>query len=227
MTEHNVEVNTSGPNNANHHCADTDDTDTDTTNNIDDNHLFDCTICHELLIEPVTLLCQHTYCRGCIKNYVKQQRNAKRESKCPVCQCAVVIPPNNNFLLKEIIQNKFPDVYRSRLEQTYKDTIKRDVRSQIEDEVRKEIFNGLLKSAINDNSQLSTTGGSTTTNTTWIGTFFRWVRSIATQKTSAVLIIVALFVLVRSSSFREKVLEIASFWGPMGVYSYVMMATLI
>lgn len=127
---------------------------------------YQCTICQDLLISPVTLLCQHTFCRTCIKAYVKQQTKQKydddgyqvyvarsdKNTKCPLCRCAVVIPPNDNFLLKDIIQQRYPVEYARRLDEYEKDTLKLELREKIEDEIRTEIFNSLVDEAVHENN---------------------------------------------------------------------------
>ncbi len=41
---------------------------------------FTCPICHDLLLNPITIVCQHTMCRECIAKAVE------RRSCCPVCR---------------------------------------------------------------------------------------------------------------------------------------------
>jgi hypothetical protein len=127
---------------------------------------FECSICQDLLVAPVTLLCQHTFCRLCIKSYVDQQLKPKtdedgyqvyvsrkdKNAKCPLCRCPIVIPPNDNFMLKGLIESKYPEQYNSRVEQYNKDKLKLNLRDQIEDEIRNEIFNGVVDDAVHENN---------------------------------------------------------------------------
>lgn len=127
---------------------------------------FECPVCHDLLVSPVTLMCQHTFCRLCIKSYVLQQSKPQvgddgyqtyvsrkdKNPKCPMCRCAIVIPPNDNFVLKEIIETKYPELYKSRFENFHKKGIlKLDIRDQIEEEIRSEVFSTVVDEAVHEN----------------------------------------------------------------------------
>mgnify|MGYP003297681957 CR=1 FL=1 len=44
---------------------------------------YECLICMDLLIEPITTLCGHTFCRFCLTEYLKNNKN------CPLCRKAI------------------------------------------------------------------------------------------------------------------------------------------
>jgi len=164
----------------------------------DDDSEYQCAICQDLLVAPVTLLCQHTYCRACIKAYVKQHTKPSydddgyqvyvartdKNAKCPLCRCTIVIPPNDNFLLKDIIQKRYPEQYEKRYKEHEKDSLKIDLRDQIEEEIRNEIFNTIIDDAVhntNNNRLTNNVNTNTTTitspyvnvnNRTWAHTLF-------------------------------------------------------
>lgn len=134
---------------------------------------FECSICQDLLIQPVTLPCQHTFCRSCIKSYVVQQskdnvsedgfqrcrpRN-ERNPKCPLCRCTIAIPPNDNFILKRLIEEKYPELSNERCEQAKRDLLKLDIRSQIEDEIRNEVFGAFVDEAVHESNSNSNGNG--------------------------------------------------------------------
>jgi len=52
-----------------------------------------CDVCKDFLFEPVTLLCQHTFCMSCIISL----------KECPVCRLKIYIPKNENKLFTKII----------------------------------------------------------------------------------------------------------------------------
>ncbi|XP_043923982.1 E3 ubiquitin-protein ligase RNF135-like [Protopterus annectens] len=47
---------------------------------------LNCSICLDLFSDPVTLECQHTFCKGCIKKTWKEQRHVSSSAyRCPLC----------------------------------------------------------------------------------------------------------------------------------------------
>ena len=42
-----------------------------------------CSICFEILDEPVTPACGHTFCQGCLRKWQRQPRS--KSSNCPIC----------------------------------------------------------------------------------------------------------------------------------------------
>ena len=57
---------------------------------------YDCSICFELMLEPTTLHCGHTYCRGCVAKYYKKQG----KTECPICRTHWSVVPEVNVALK-------------------------------------------------------------------------------------------------------------------------------
>lgn len=48
-----------------------------------------CPVCHDLFLEPITLICQHTLCRTCL------ERTIERRPSCPVCRADTHLSTNN------------------------------------------------------------------------------------------------------------------------------------
>lgn len=63
---------------------------------------LNCMICYNLLCEPITLHCGHSFCRNCtLKLYFKY-----RKHNCPVCRCKFDNEiPNVNVTLKALIEH--------------------------------------------------------------------------------------------------------------------------
>lgn len=70
---------------------------------VDKDH-FTCSICFDLLTEPVTIPCGHTYCMACIKSYWND--NDKRVHTCPQCRHGFTILPvlGKNTVLAEVVE---------------------------------------------------------------------------------------------------------------------------
>lgn len=64
-----------------------------------------CVICHETLVDPITFMCQHTFCRHCVYTL----------KTCPTCRLAIFIPPcKNNLLIDAIIREIGAAAYETR-----------------------------------------------------------------------------------------------------------------
>ncbi|CZT03525.1 uncharacterized protein RCO7_06109 [Rhynchosporium graminicola] len=66
--------------------------------------LVTCTICDQLLYEPYTLGCGHTYCYSCMCSWFTTNR---RKKTCPECRARVTIAPSPNFLVKQMVDQIF------------------------------------------------------------------------------------------------------------------------
>ena len=51
---------------------------------------FSCAICYEVLVDPVSLPCGHSYDLGCLDTLT--QSNDQRKLRCPLCRAKIVKP---------------------------------------------------------------------------------------------------------------------------------------
>lgn len=63
-------------------------------------NLITCSICDQLLYEPWTLECGHTYCYSCLCNWFKD----KSKKTCPECRNIVKQMPAPAFLVKQMVE---------------------------------------------------------------------------------------------------------------------------
>jgi len=70
---------------------------------------FNCIVCTDLIVEPVSLECGHTFCMECV------QRNIHK--KCPVCRCSYKKAKiQKNLLLSAILETMYNNQYTQRQE---------------------------------------------------------------------------------------------------------------
>ncbi|XP_056624900.1 bifunctional apoptosis regulator-like [Triplophysa dalaica] len=74
---------------------------------------FTCHCCYDLLIDPTTLTCGHTYCRHCLAMWW----SSSGRPECPECRERWKGFPKVNILLRDAVEKLFPgDVNRRRLD---------------------------------------------------------------------------------------------------------------
>eukprot|EP00301_Raphidiophrys_heterophryoidea_P002643 c11232_g1_i2.p1 GENE.c11232_g1_i2~~c11232_g1_i2.p1 ORF type:complete len:195 (-),score=34.02 c11232_g1_i2:173-757(-) len=77
---------------------------------------FACPICLQLLFQPISTSCGHTFCHDCIHIAFD------RKHECPVCRTFLPSVPSLqgvNFLLRTLIIKTYPDLYEDRARAHY------------------------------------------------------------------------------------------------------------
>ncbi|XP_051994020.1 bifunctional apoptosis regulator-like [Xyrauchen texanus] len=74
-------------------------------------HEFTCHCCYEVLVDPTTLNCGHSFCRHCLALWL----HSSQRTECPECRERWQGFPKVNILLRDMVEKKFPaDVSRRR-----------------------------------------------------------------------------------------------------------------
>lgn len=77
-------------------------------NMADNQELFDCSICLQLLEDPVTIPCGHSYCIKCINTFWDKTNNRGRTYSCPQCREPFCPRPvlKRNTLLADLLEQR-------------------------------------------------------------------------------------------------------------------------
>jgi Lon protease-like protein len=80
---------------------------------------FDCPLCSNLLYQPITTSCGHTFCKACLL------RVMDHDNKCPMCRAVFHITPEYgvSVVLHELIKQLLPEQYQKRKEEVEKELL--------------------------------------------------------------------------------------------------------
>ncbi|XP_054992579.1 bifunctional apoptosis regulator isoform X2 [Sorex araneus] len=73
---------------------------------------FSCHCCYDILVNPTTLNCGHSFCRHCLALWWV----SSKKTECPECREKWEGFPKVNILLRDAVEKLFPDAIRMRLE---------------------------------------------------------------------------------------------------------------
>ncbi|XP_065114247.1 bifunctional apoptosis regulator-like isoform X2 [Paramisgurnus dabryanus] len=65
---------------------------------------FTCHCCYEVLVDPTTLNCGHSFCRHCVAQWL----HSSRKNECPECRQRWQGFPKVNILLRDAVEKLFP-----------------------------------------------------------------------------------------------------------------------
>ncbi|XP_063286370.1 bifunctional apoptosis regulator [Pelobates fuscus] len=74
---------------------------------------FSCHCCYDILVNPTTLNCGHSFCRHCLALWW----SSSKKTECPECREKWEGFPKVNILLRDVIEKLFPD----QIQQKYQD----------------------------------------------------------------------------------------------------------
>jgi len=105
---------------------------------------FNCSCCFELMVEPTTIQCGHSFCRVCLANWYFGS-NSKRT--CPQCRQSWNGNPQTNVILRSAIRTLFPAELRAREAEAQEDvdTLKKLKRFEVVMTSQSGFFNALAR----------------------------------------------------------------------------------
>uniref|UniRef100_A0A8C1ZIE8 RING-type domain-containing protein n=2 Tax=Cyprinus carpio TaxID=7962 RepID=A0A8C1ZIE8_CYPCA len=74
---------------------------------------FTCHCCYQVLVDPTTLTCGHSFCRHCLANWWASALPRVRRD-CPECRAVWTGFPKVNILLRDVVEKLFPAEVRRR-----------------------------------------------------------------------------------------------------------------
>lgn len=104
-----------------------------------------CGICRDILNEPFTIPCNHTFCYVCLAGTNENAWELSRE--CPICKKKYCLPPQGkvNFVIKDIIVKLTSEkAYNKTKNANEKQGLKYSLRNQVINELRSEYYNSIV-----------------------------------------------------------------------------------
>lgn len=108
------------------------------------NEYLTCPICHDVFYEPITLICQHNFCKNCLTD--------AQSYRCPMCRLRAFIPPAKNNALDNMARTMHPDQYEKkkiRIEELTKKKQEETENKKKEEDIKNKIWREVVNS-IND-----------------------------------------------------------------------------
>lgn len=101
---------------------------------------FTCGICSDILCNPYTLCCQHTFCKACL---LETQKSFGSREQCPTCNLSYILhPENHNYLLTNYIDSLLTDDYKLKRN---REKLKASLEAEVREELSAELFKTLYE----------------------------------------------------------------------------------
>lgn len=95
-----------------------------------------CPICTQKFYNPVTLICQHTFCKECLV--------MMNERKCAICRVGFIIPKEHNRIIEDAVKVFFREEWEERDEEFKAEHHREDIEKEVREEIRRELFNEVV-----------------------------------------------------------------------------------
>lgn len=116
--------------------------------------LLTCKCCNQILMEPVTLFCQHTYCQSClIINNANTENTAT--FTCMECKKNMIIPVSSNFQLRGIIDKIYDTEYFEDRKQQFTNLLAKDLKLKRKYDIYKEKLNSIVNKVTETNGKFN------------------------------------------------------------------------
>jgi RING-type zinc-finger len=99
-----------------------------------------CSICLGKFCQPITLLCQHTFCKNCLVQ--------SKENDCAICRVPYVIPNEINHVIDDATKAFFPEEYQVKFDELPEETAEELEAKKL----RTGLYNQILKTLVKDSS---------------------------------------------------------------------------
>lgn len=107
-------------------------------NSVED--LLSCAICYDVFIDPVTLMCQHSFCKKCLDN--------SNTNACPICKLRMFIPPQHNITLDKLTQMLLLEKYNIKKKTINDDELEKNLEKKIKEQIWREVIDSITRNQI-------------------------------------------------------------------------------
>jgi len=99
---------------------------------------FTCGICQDIMNQPTTITCQHSFCYGCLEQMIKNNRRQHQKNTCPICKEVFLLPKSTakNIIIDDLIIKCLTEEMRQlRNREAVKISMREEIRQELRDEL--------------------------------------------------------------------------------------------